>query len=244
MKRLTDDQRDPQSPAPQADAGLIRDMPLDERPRERLLDHGAGTLSEAELLAVLLGTGRRGGSALTVARELLEGIGGLQRMSGCGFVELRGQGLGPAKAARILAALELATRMARSEALPRPMLERPAAAARYLSLRYSRPDQEVMGALFLDTRQRLLHERELFRGTLDRAAVEPRAILRQGLLVSAAGLLLFHTHPSGDPSPSAEDLAFTRRIDQAAAVVGIRLVDHLVVGRPGRFTSLRERGGW
>ncbi len=244
MKRPTSDREVRQRPAPQAESGLIRDIPLEERPRERLLDHGAGTLSEAELLAVLLGTGRRGGSALTVARELLEDVGGLHRMSGCGVLELRGHGLGPAKAARILAALELATRLARREVLPRPMFERPGVAARYLSLRYARPDQEVMGALFLDTRHRLLHERELFRGTLDRAAVEPRAILRQGLLVSAAGLLLFHTHPSGDPSPSAEDLAFTRRIDEAATIIGIRLLDHLIVGRPGRYTSLRERGGW
>jgi DNA repair protein RadC len=101
-----------------------------------------------------------------------------------------------------------------------------------------------MGALYLDTRNRLLGEDETYRGTLNRAAVEPRALLRRGLELAAAGLLLFHTHPSGDPSPSAEDLAFTRRLAEAGDIVGIRLVDHLVLGAGGAWVSLRQRGGW
>jgi DNA repair protein RadC len=101
-----------------------------------------------------------------------------------------------------------------------------------------------MGALFLDLRHGLLGEREIFRGTLHRAAVEPREILKQCLLRGAGGLVLFHTHPSGDPTPSAEDLLFTRRMADAAAVVGVELVDHLVLGSTARWVSLRERGGW
>lgn len=101
-----------------------------------------------------------------------------------------------------------------------------------------------MGALFLDTRNRLIQDNEIFRGTLNRAAVEPRAILKQGLLRNAAGFVLFHTHPSGDPSPSAEDLAFTRRMANAGEVVGLRLVDHLIIGGGGRWVSLKKRGGW
>ena len=104
--------------------------------------------------------------------------------------------------------------------------------------------QEVMGALYLDTRNRLLAEREIFRGTLNRAAVEPRPILRQGLALSAAGVILYHTHPSGDPAPSAEDLAFTRRIAEAGEVVGVRLVDHLIICPGERWVSLRQRGAW
>ena len=121
-------------------------------------------------------------------------------------------------------------------------LSEPDAVARYLSMRYGCPDQEVMGALFLDARQRLLGESEHFRGTLSRAAVEPRPILKEGLLQGAAALLLFHTHPSGDPSPSAEDLAFTRRMSKAGEVVGIRLLDHLILGSGSRWLSLRQRG--
>ncbi len=101
-----------------------------------------------------------------------------------------------------------------------------------------------MGALYLDTRNRLLAEHEFFRGTLSRAAVEPRAILKHGLLCDAAGFLLFHTHPSGDPSPSAEDLAFTRRIAEAGELVGVRLVDHLILGSGERWVSLKQRGAW
>jgi DNA repair protein RadC len=101
-----------------------------------------------------------------------------------------------------------------------------------------------MGALFLDTRNRLLAESEVYRGTLNRAAVEPRGLLKEALLRGAAGLVLFHTHPSGDPSPSAEDLAFTRRLAEAGELVGVRLVDHLILGSAGRWVSLRQRGAW
>ena len=116
--------------------------------------------------------------------------------------------------------------------------------ARYLALRYHTCDQEVMGALFLDARSRLLGEREMFRGTLSRIAVEPREILRECLQRGAAAIYLFHTHPSGDPSPSAEDLLFTRRMAEAAEIVGVRLADHVVLGHRGRWVSLTEKGAW
>lgn len=223
---------------------LIRELPRDERPRERLLGGGAAALSDAEVVAVLLRTGRAGASAVELARELLRGsngLGGLQRASAAA---LRRRGLGEAKAATVLAALELARRLARLELADREPLAHPEAAARYLALRYGLPDQEVMGALFLDTRNRLLAESEVYRGTLNRAAVEPRGLLKEALLRGAAGLVLFHTHPSGDPSPSAEDLAFTRRLADAGEVVGVRLVDHLILGSAGRWVSLRQRGAW
>ena len=225
-------------------ASLIRELPEDERPRERLLERGARTLGDAELVAVLLRTGRRGSSALEVARSLLVQIGGLQGLGLADAASLVGDGLGPAKAASLLAAVEIGRRLARGEIAEREPLSRPAAVASYLSLRFGRRDQEVLGGLYLDTRNRLLAERELYRGTLSRAAVEPRRILQEGLLLGAAGVVVFHTHPSGDPSPSAEDLAFTRRLAEAGEIVGIRLVDHLVLGGVGRWVSLRERGGW
>lgn len=225
-------------------AQLIRELPSDERPRERLLAHGARALGDAELVAVLLRTGRPGASALEVARETMDAVGGLAGIAAQGAPALLRKGLGEAKAAALLAAAEVGRRLARTDAVERTPLANPAAVASYLTLRFAARDQEVMGALYLDSRNRLLAERELYRGTLNRAAVEPRQILKEGLLHGAAGCLLFHTHPSGDPSPSAEDLAFTRRLAEAGEVIGIRLVDHLVLGAVGRWVSLRERGAW
>lgn len=225
-------------------AQLIRELPADERPRERLLAAGAESLGDAELIAVLLRTGGPGASALAVAREVLAAAGGLAGLAGTRAPGLVRRGLGPAKAASVLAAVELGRRLARSALPEREPLAHPAAAASYLALRYGVRDQEVLGALYLDTRNRLLGERELYRGTLNRAAVEPRLVLKEGLLAGAAGCIVFHTHPSGDPSPSAEDLAFTRRLAEAGEIVGVRLVDHLVLGGVGRWVSLAQRGGW
>jgi DNA repair protein RadC len=222
----------------------IRELPPDERPRERLLAQGARALGDAELVAVLLRTGRPGASALDIARETLAAVGGLSGMAASGAPLLLRCGLGEAKAASLLAAVEIGRRLARGEAFERAALGAPAAVAGYLALRYGVRDQEVMGALYLDTRHRLIAERDLYRGTINRAAVEPRAILKEGLLHGACGLVVFHTHPSGDPSPSAEDLTFTRRLAEAGELVGIRLVDHLILGGVGRWTSLRERGAW
>lgn len=220
----------------------MREMAEDERPRERLLRHGSETLSDAELLAVLLRTGRPGLPVMGLARELLEEMGGLNGMPGLSYSDLRREGLGQAKAASLLAAFEIARRLAREQLPQRHLMSRPAAVANYLLLRYRQRDQEVMGALFLDARHRLLGERDFFRGTLQRTSVEPRAILREALARGAAGILLFHTHPSGDPTPSNEDLLFTRRMTQACDVLGVHLVDHLVLGDSTRWVSLRQRG--
>lgn len=222
----------------------MRDLPQEERPRERLIRDGSRALSDAELVAILLRTGRPGASALDMARRLLAEWGGPAGLLGACPRSLRSTGLGPAKAACLLAALELGRRLARARLPERKPLADPAAAASYLGLRYFLKDQEVMGALFLDTRNRLIGETEAYRGTLNRAAVEPRALLKQGLLRDAAGLILFHTHPSGDPAPSAEDLAFTRRMADAGTVVGVRLVDHLILGSCGRWVSLKRRGAF
>jgi DNA repair protein RadC len=227
-----------------ARSGMLRELDPEERPRERLLQHGVEVLADSELVAVLLGTGRRGFSAVDLAREVLDACGGLVGLLGAGPQSLRRRGLGPAKAACLLAAVELGRRLARAKLPRRHPMDRPSAVADYLALRYARRDQEVMGVLYLDTRQRLMGECEVFRGTLNRAAAEPRSILKRGLLRDAAGFVLFHTHPSGDPTPSAEDLAFTRRVAQAGDVVGVRLVDHLILGGGGRWVSLRKQGAW
>lgn len=237
-------QRHPQGaratrPGPRAAAA---DREQRELPRERLLDSGAAALSDAELLALVLRTGRPGRGARALAAELLSELGGLGGLLHVAPRGVRRRGIGPAKTASVLAAVELARRLARTEVRQNDPLSHPVAVARYLRLRYSRAAQEVMGALFLDSRNGVVAEREIFRGTLNRAAVEPRQILKQALLYDAAGLILFHTHPSGDPTPSAEDVAFTRRMAEAAEIVGVRLVDHLVLGHGGRWTSLSRLG--
>jgi DNA repair protein RadC len=222
---------------------MIRDLPEGERPRERLLDQGSGSLSDAELVAVLLRTGHVGSSAVEVAMELLNENGGLPGLLGATAMSLQRRGIGPAKAAGLLAALEIARRLAR-QSLDREPLSRPEEMARYLSLRYKVRDQEIMGALFLDSRGRLLGEREIYRGTLDRAAVEPREILKECLLRGAAAVVIFHNHPSGDPAASLEDIAFTENLAVAARVVGVRLADHLILGEGGRWSSVRDRIAW
>lgn len=144
----------------------------------------------------------------------------------------------------MLAAVEIGKRLAKANLPQRLSLDQPSRVANYLALRYLTQDQEIMGSLYLDTRNRLIGESELYRGTLNRAAVEPRAALKEALLRNAAGFILFHTHPSGDPSPSAEDLAFTRRVSQAGELLGIYLLDHLILASRDRWISLRQRGGW
>ncbi|HEY4573159.1 MAG TPA: DNA repair protein RadC [Thermoanaerobaculia bacterium] len=223
---------------------LIRELPEGERPRERLLRQGGSSLADSELLAVLLRTGRRGVSAIQMAMDVLRETGGLSGLLTATPHSLRRNGLGNAKAASLLAAVELGRRLAREQLLDREPLSRPVDVARYLALRYHTSDQEVMGALFLDARSLLLGEREMFRGTLSRISVEPREILRECLQRGASSIYLFHTHPSGDPEPSAEDLLFTRRMAEAAEIVGLRLVDHVVLGHRGRWVSLREKSAW
>ncbi len=224
---------------------LIREIPEDERPREKLLAAEDRTIiPDAELVAVLLRSGPKGLGSIGLARQLLHENGGLAGLVGADPQALRRGGLGWARVATLLAAVEIGRRLARGKLRGTDILSRPADVARYLVLKYQKVDQEVMGALFLDLRHRLLGEREIYRGTLHRAAVEPREILKQCLVRGAACVALFHTHPSGDPTPSSEDVLFTRRMAEAAEVVGVELVDHLVLGATGRWVSLRNRGPW
>ena len=238
MRRRRATPRRPHQPS------LIAEIPHDERPRERLLRTGAQALSDAELVAILLKGGRPGASVLDLSRELLFQAGGLRGLANACAKSLRRSGVGEVKIATLLAAVEIACRMAAAAVPLQEPLSRAAEVGRYIDLRYGRSGQEVMGALYVCARHRLIGERELYRGTLHRAAVEPRAVLREGLLLGAAGLVLFHTHPSGDPASSREDLLFTRRMARAGEVVGIEMVDHLVVGVGGAWVSLKERGGW
>jgi DNA repair protein RadC len=219
---------------------LLRDLPEEERPRERLDRLGAKALTHSELLAILLRAGRRGESAVALAEAVLKEAGGLERLSTLSPGQLVKLRLGRVQALTLSAAIELAARMG-NETLVREKFSDPARVEAYLKRLYGRRTQESTGVLLLDARHGLLRDRECYLGTIDRALVEPREILKQALLEDAAAMILYHNHPSGDPAPSAEDIEFTRRLKHAADLVGVRLLDHVVVGRSG-CASLRERG--
>ena len=209
----------------------LRDWPVHERPREKLLAGGTAALTDAELLALFLGTGVRGRDALALSRDLLAGQGGLRGLLDRPVAELgRLPGLGPARACRLAAALELGTRhlaqgLARGEALTDP-----ARAGEYLTRRLRALPHEVFACLFLDTRHRVIAFEELFRGTLDGAEVHPREVVQRCLHHHAAAIILGHNHPSGCTDPSAADRAVTARLKQALALVEVRLLDHFIVG--------------
>jgi DNA repair protein RadC len=221
----------------------LRDIPDEDRPRERLFRLGPSALSNEELVALLLGTGSRGESVLERARRLLAAYGGLAGLAGVSGAELRRErGIKNARGAAIEAALEIARRLATVTLTDRDLLNEPRLVKE--SLRRSQGDgaQERTGALYLNARNRLLrHDPEIYRGTLDRAVVEHRELLKRALLANAAALIVYHNHPSGDPSPSREDREFTRRLAAAADAVGLRLLDHIVVARDG-CVSFREAG--
>lgn len=218
----------------------VRDLPEEERPRERLARHGAAALSNRELLALLVGSGSAQLSALDVADRLVgSGLRGLACRS---LAELEHQqGLGRAKAARLLAALELGVRVASEGCGASTSFRTPEESARYLLPRYASRPVETFGLLALDVRHRLKREAVISVGCLTASLVHPREVFQEAVVSRAAALVLFHNHPSGDPEPSAEDVSLTRRLASAGALMGIEVLDHLVLGA-GRFVSLKQRG--
>jgi DNA repair protein RadC len=220
----------------------ITDWPEGERPREKLLAQGAGTLSDAELLAIFLRTGVRGKSAVDLARELIKRFGSLRallRASREDFCEAKG--LGVAKYAQLQAVLEIARRHLDEQLKAGTVLKDPAATRRYLQAQLRDRDHEVFAALFLDNQHRVLAFQELARGTLDAASVYPREVVKAALKHGAAALIFAHNHPSGVAEPSASDRSLTERLKAALALVDIRVLDHFVVGE-GSPVSFAERG--
>lgn len=220
----------------------IRDWPLEERPREKLLARGATALSDAELLALFIGSGRRGRTAVDVGRDLITALGGLKPLLELDAAALARQpGIGAAKASRLQAALELGRRYLASD-LQRPdALTHPAACADYLRARIGGFPYEVFVCLFLDNRHRVIACEELFRGSIDGASVHPREVVRRCLAHNAAAVIFAHNHPSGVAEPSQADRDITRHLRQALELIEVRVLDHFVVGS-GQALSLAERG--
>ena len=220
----------------------IRDWPAAERPREKLLSRGVAALSDAELLAIFLGSGLRGRDAVGTARDLLTAHGPLRALLERTPAQLATlPGLGPARSCALAAALELGHRHLSADLERGVALSDPQAAGRYFAQRLRGFPHEVFAAMFLDTRHRVIAFEELFRGTLDGAEVHPREVVRRALALNAAAVIVGHNHPSGNPEPSAADRAVTARLKQALALVDIRLLDHFVIA-DGPPVSLAARG--
>lgn len=220
----------------------IRDWPAEERPREKLLTRGAAALSDAELLALFLGSGRRGRTAVDFGRDLIGAHGGLKPLLDLDAAALRGQtGVGPVAASRLQAALELGRRYLASE-LQRPdAMTHPAACADYLRARIGAYPYEVFACVFLDNRHRVIACEELFRGSIDGASVHPREVVRRCLSHNAAAVIFAHNHPSGVAEPSQADRDITRHLQQALKLIEVRVLDHFIIGG-GTPLSLAERG--
>jgi len=217
----------------------IGDIPVEERPRERMRRGGAAALSDAELIALLIEPGRRGKSALDIGRELTaDGLLALARQE---WIPGKPVGsLGGGRVARISAALELGRRIAAQSTTSSEPVRDPAPLARRLMAAYGHRAQEIFGGIFLDARHRIISEREIFVGTLNSATVSPRDVFRFALSDHAASVILFHNHPSGDPSPSPQDLAFTTKLIGIGEALGVEVLDHLIV-TTSSFLSFRQR---
>ncbi|WP_266152102.1 DNA repair protein RadC [Dyella halodurans] len=208
----------------------IREWPAQERPREKLLTRGCDALSDAELIAVLLGSGVPGTDAIALGREMLGNSGGLSALLGDPGSAVQLRGIGPAKRARLVAALELARRSLAEQLAERPSLGNPSDSGNYLRARLRHLPYEVFGCLYLDNRHRVLAFEELFRGTIDGASVHPREVVRACLRHNASAVIFAHNHPSGVAEPSAADRAITRELRDALQLVDVRVLDHLVIG--------------
>ena len=220
----------------------IKDWPAGERPRERLLFHGAQSLSDAELLAIFLRTGIRGQSAVELARGLLTRFGSLRRLLAAGREDFcTAPGLGDAKYAQLQAVLEMGRRHLGERLMRGEPLTSPRDTADFLTSRLRDYAFEVFAVIFLDNRHRVLAFEELFRGTIDGASVHPREVLRRALHHNAAAVVLSHNHPSGVAEPSQADCRITDRLREALAMVDVRVLDHVIVG-DGCCCSLAERG--
>jgi DNA repair protein RadC len=209
----------------------MRDLSPDDRPREKLWQHGASALGDNELVALVIGHGGRRGSALELANAVLGGCDGLHGLTRCSLSDLaRIDGIGPARAAQILAAVELGRRTLVHAPAKRLRLTEPHQAARYLLPRFGGRSIEQFGLILLDSKSRVIRTAVLARGTLNSSHVEPRDVFREAVLGGANSIVAFHNHPSGDPTPSPDDIALTHRLAEAGVLMGVDLVDHVILG--------------
>jgi len=218
----------------------IKDIEESQRPRERLEKQGAGVLTDAELIGILLRVGMQGSSAVQVAQHLLfrfEGLAGLQKATFKQLCDV--EGVGPAKAAQIKAAIELGYRLSQIKPEERRLITCPQDVADQVQYKMVRLEQEELWVLLLDSRNHHLRTEQLYRGSLNSSSVRPAEIYKSGIRHNAAALIIVHNHPSGDPSPSPEDVQLTRMLIEAGQMLELPILDHIIVAERG-FTSIKS----
>ncbi|MHB8917806.1 MAG: RadC family protein [Desulfocucumaceae bacterium] len=220
----------------------IKDMPADQRPRERLIREGARVLSDPELLAVILRTGSSNKSAVELATEVVSHFSGLKNLVAAGVEELSTiKGMGPVKAAQLKAALEIGRRLASVSESERPTVRGPEDAAAVVMEEMRHLDREHFCALLLNTKHQVVAKETISIGTLNTSVVHPRELFKTAIKRSASAVILVHNHPSGDPTPSREDRDITRRLQEAGSIIGIEVLDHIIIG-DNKFVSFKDKG--
>lgn len=221
---------------------MIKDVPKEDRPRERLLKIGASHLSNQELLAILIGSGTKNESVMALSNRVLMHFEGLNLLKDATIEELTAiKGIGKAKGVLLLSALELGKRMSQFKPEDRYIVRSPEDGADYIMEEMRSLNQEHFVVLFLNTKNQIIHRQTIFIGSLNASIVHPREVYREAVKRSAASIICAHNHPSGDPSPSQEDIHVTRRLVESGKMIGIELLDHLVIG-DRKFISLKEKG--
>jgi DNA repair protein RadC len=224
------------------DTLMIRDFPQDERPRERFIQHGPQSLSNHELIAILLRTGTKDESVLQLSNRLLTQFEGLRLLKSATLEEMTEiKGIGHAKAIQILAAVELGRRVTNLAFSDRYVIRSPEDGAKYMMNEMRFLTQEHFVCLFLNTKNQVIHKQTIFIGSLNASIVHPREIFKEGLRRSAASIICLHNHPSGHPEPSREDIEVTKRLVECGRIIGIDILDHLIIGE-NKFVSLKEKG--
>lgn len=221
---------------------MLKDIPQEDRPRERLLTVGSEKLSNQELFAILLGSGTKNESVMVLAQRVLNHFEGLRLMKDATIEELTTiKGIGTAKGVLLLSAMEVGKRMSQYKQEDRYVIRSPKDGADYIMEEMRSLNQEHFVALFLNTKNQIVHRQTIFIGSLNASIVHPREIFREAVKRSAASIICAHNHPSGDPSPSQEDIHITRRLAEAGKMIGIEVLDHLVIG-DRKYVSLKEKG--
>lgn len=220
----------------------IQDWPEQQRPREKLLALGSHSLTDAELLALLLRTGCKGMNVIELSDHLLQRFNGLNNLLSTDHRRLSSiKGLGQAKTTQLAAILELCRRVLKQKLHEADTINSPEATREYLQIHFQGLSRERFGCLFLDTRHKVISLEILFEGTLDSAAVYPREVVKQALTLNAASVILCHNHPSGNPEPSQADIRITKKLTEALALIDVRVLDHMIVGH-GEIFSMAEHG--
>ncbi|MFS0822539.1 DNA repair protein RadC [Bacillus sp. 1P02SD] len=221
---------------------MIRDYPQDERPRERLVSDGADSLSNHELLAILLRTGSKEELVIQLSNRLLHHFEGLRLLKDASVEEITSiKGIGKAKAVQIMAAIELGRRIGKLQYEDRYVIRSPEDGAKYVMEDMRFLTQEHFVCLYLNTKNQVIHRQTIFIGSLNASIVHPREVYKEAFRRSAASIICIHNHPSGDPAPSREDIEVTKRLVECGRIIGIELLDHLIIGEH-KYVSLKEKG--